>query len=73
MPSTYQRSLVKGIFWEFFSFIITTAIAYLYYGNLYLSIKFSLVLAAIKIVFFFIHERVWKNIKWGKYEIKNRK
>jgi adenylylsulfate kinase len=67
MASTYQRSLIKGVVWEFISFIIATFAIYLFYGDIGTSIKFSLVLTAIKIPLFFIHERIWKKVKWGKY------
>ncbi len=67
MASTYQRSLIKGIVWEGFSFLITLIAVYLVYGNLELSLKFSLGLTFVKVLLFFVHERVWKNIRWGKY------
>jgi adenylylsulfate kinase len=66
MPSTYKRSLVKGIIWEGFSFVITLVAVFLVYNNFMLSLKFSLGLSLIKVILFFIHERVWKNVKWGK-------
>lgn len=66
MPSTYERSFVKGVIWEGFSFIITLIAVYLIYGNFVFSLRFTFVLTAIKMVFFFIHERIWKTIKWGK-------
>lgn len=67
MASTLQRSLLKGVVWETLSLIITFIAVYLVYGNLALSIKFSLALSVVKIVIFFAHERIWKKIKWGKY------
>lgn len=67
MASTYQRSLVKGIIWEIISFIVTAIIVYLFYGSIGTSIRFSFILTVIKIPFFFIHERLWKKVKWGKY------
>lgn len=67
MPSTYKRSLVKGIIWEGFSFIITLIAVFLVYNNFMLSLKFSLGLSLIKIILFFVHERAWKSVKWGKY------
>lgn len=66
MGSTETRSLVKGISWEGFSFIITTLAVYVFYGNFTISVMFSLVLTLIKIILFFAHERAWKQIKWGK-------
>lgn len=67
MPSTYKRSLVKGIVWEGFSFIIILIAVFLIYGNFSFSLKFSIGLSLIKVILFFIHERAWKNVKWGKY------
>jgi len=71
MGSTYERSFLKGIVWEGVSFFIAFLVAYLYFGNLGNSITFAIILTVIKIPFYFIHERVWKIIKWGK--IKDRK
>jgi len=70
MPSTYKRSLVKGIVWETISFVLTLIAVYWIYGNLSLSIKFTLGMTLVKMVLFFIHERAWKKVKWGKYEYK---
>jgi adenylylsulfate kinase len=67
MASTYKRSLIKGIVWEFFSFVITLVAVYLIYGDLAFSVKFSLGLSFVKVILFFVHERIWKDIHWGKY------
>lgn len=69
MASTPIRSFVKGILWEFITFIITALAVYWVYGNLSLSIQFSAALTFVKIGLFFIHERIWKKIRWGKYHI----
>ena len=54
--------------WEGFSFILTLILVYLVYGNFASSLRFALGLTLIKTVLFFVHERAWKNVKWGKYE-----
>ena len=66
MPSTYQRSLIKGVCWEIVSFIVTAFAVFLWYGDLAISIKFSFFLSLAKIFLFFIHERLWKKVVWGK-------
>ncbi|MDO8516839.1 MAG: DUF2061 domain-containing protein [Nanoarchaeota archaeon] len=66
MPSTYQRSIIKGLSWETISFIITTWAVYLIYGNIELSLLFSFGLSLVKLVLFFVHERLWKQTRWGK-------
>jgi adenylylsulfate kinase len=67
MGSTPQRSFFKGMVWELISFVIATLAIYFFYGNFGESIKFSLILTAVKVPLFFIHERMWKKVKWGKY------
>jgi adenylylsulfate kinase len=74
MGSTPERSFVKGIIWEIVSFFLTLIIVFLLYKNILTSLKITLILTAIKIPIFFIHERIWKKIKWGKIpESKYRK
>lgn len=70
MGSTLERSFIKGLVWEFISFIIVILAVYVVYGNLTMSVQFSIVLTLIKIPIFFLHERVWKKIKWGKIRDK---
>ena len=67
MASTYKRSLVKGIVWETISFLITLTAVYIIYGDFNLALKFNIILTFIKMILFFIHERAWKDIHWGKY------
>ena len=71
MASIPLRSFIKGVCWETISFILTFFAVYLVYGNFIDSLKFSLVLTTIKILLFFIHERLWKKMRWGKYHIIN--
>ncbi|MEK6935323.1 MAG: DUF2061 domain-containing protein [Nanoarchaeota archaeon] len=71
MGSTYERSFFKGFSWEIISFVITFIFVYLVYGNFNMSLKVSLLLSLVKISIFFIHERVWKKIMWGKIGNKN--
>jgi len=69
MSSIPFRSFIKGLCWETISFILTFFAVYLIYGDFLSSLKFSLALTVIKILLFFIHERMWKRIRWGKYHI----
>jgi adenylylsulfate kinase len=74
MGSTPERSFVKGIVWEVISFILTLFVVYIIYKDILISLKITIILTIIKIPIFFIHERIWKKIKWGKIpESKYRK
>jgi uncharacterized membrane protein len=66
MPSTYQRSFVKGFIWEGGALIWTSIFIYLFFGNIYNSIKIAAIITLIKIPFYFVYERIWKMIRWGK-------
>lgn len=68
MGSAPERSLLKGVSWEIISFSLTLLIIYLINKNIMVSLGLSAILTAVKIPFYFIHERVWKKIKWGKIE-----
>ncbi len=67
MASTFERSFMKGVVWEGISFVITLVAIYWFYGDIAVSLKFTFWLTIFKMFFFFIHERIWKNIIWGKY------
>jgi adenylylsulfate kinase len=69
MASIPLRSFIKGVCWETISFIITLFAIYAIYGNFLTSLKFTFILTVIKIFLFFVHERLWKKIRWGKYHI----
>ena len=66
MGSTYERSFAKACIWELISFLLILLAIYILYGDLDYSFRLSLILTLIKIPLFFIHERVWKSVKWGK-------
>lgn len=69
MASMLMRSFVKGVSWEAIGFIITLFAIYIIYGNFLSSLVFTLILTVIKVFLFFVHERLWKKIRWGKYHI----
>lgn len=71
MASTPMRSFVKGVAWEMTTFVLTTLAIYIIYGNFAGSVIFSFILTLIKMGLYFVHERIWKKIKWGKYHMVN--
>lgn len=64
--SARRRSLLKGITWETFSFLLTLIITYAYTGNARTSIELTSICLAFKIIFFYEHERIWHQVRWGK-------
>jgi adenylylsulfate kinase len=70
ITSTSKRSFIKAFSWEAISFIITLVAVYLVYGDIKTSIKFTLAITGVKILFLYVHERIWKKIMWGKIYAK---
>jgi uncharacterized membrane protein len=72
ITSTSKRSFIKATSWEIIAFIITLIAVFLVYGDLEMSLRFTLALTIIKILFLYVHERIWKKTTWGKvYAKKN--
>ena len=69
-PAHY-RSLLKGINWRLFGSLDTVFISFLYSGNSLNSLKLGGTEVLTKIGLFYLHERLWSIIKWGRvYEIR---
>lgn len=66
ITSTPKRSFLKAFTWELIAFVITLIAVYLVYGDIKMSVKFTIILSIIKILFLYVHERIWKKIIWGK-------
>lgn len=67
---TKRRSLVKGISWRFFATITTIIIVYLFFRRLDLAVLAGVLETVAKILLYFIHERAWNKIKFGKERIE---
>lgn len=66
-PSRARRSFMKGVTWETFSFFLTLLITFLYTNNMKMSVELTCICFVFKIFFFYCHERIWHQIKWGKH------
>ena len=69
-PSHF-RSLIKGVSWRFFGSLDTVFISLFYSGNILNSFKLGGTEVLTKIGLFYLHERLWSIIKWGRiYEVR---
>lgn len=60
------RSLAKSISWRFWGTLDTTIISYFISGNFRFALTIGSLEVVTKIFFFFVHERIWAQIKWGR-------
>ncbi len=65
-PSHPLRSLAKATSWETISLVLTTAIAYPFTDSVCSSVELAVACLAVKIIFYYHHERIWHQIDWGK-------
>jgi uncharacterized membrane protein len=67
-PSTRKRSFIKGLSWETISNLATFVLAYAMFGNVALCLVFFSISFVLKLLMFYLHERVWHQVQWGKIE-----
>ncbi len=67
---TNTRSIVKGISWRVIATTTTIIIVYIFFGRLDLAIAAGLIETVLKVALYWIHERVWFKIHWGKKKIE---
>ena len=61
-----KRSIAKTLSWRFVGTLLTTILLYIATGQLAIAIGFGLIDTLVKFVAYFIHERVWNKIKFGR-------
>jgi len=65
-----SRSIVKTISWRITGTIDTMVISYFITGNLTMALSIGTVEVFTKMVLYFVHERIWNKIKFGRVEEK---
>ena len=63
---TIVRSLVKTISWRLTGTFCTFLISFIILGDITTSSTIALIQLIFNTVMFYIHERIWNIIKWGK-------
>lgn len=63
---TLKRSLVKTISYRIAIIIFDFTAVYLFTGEVKIALGFMLVSNIYTSVGYFIHERIWDRIRWGK-------
>lgn len=63
---TKKRSVVKTVTWKIIATSITLFTVYFFTGSFLGSVKITIVAAIIGMTSFYIHERVWNRVQWGK-------
>ena len=63
---THYRSIIKALSWRTGGTVVTCLVAWSLTGNLDLAARIGIVDTVIKIGAFYIHERFWNRLDFGK-------
>lgn len=67
---TNKRSIVKGISWRVIATTTTIIIVYVFFDRLDLAIAAGMIETVLKVGLYWLHERMWFKIRWGKKKIE---
>ena len=67
---TKIRSIAKTISWRFWATMTTVALVFLFVGQTTVALSVGGLEVVLKLILYFVHERMWNRIKFGKHEIK---
>jgi uncharacterized membrane protein len=66
MYTTKTRSVAKAITWRVIATLTGVLIVLLLTGELEMGAMFAALDIVLKLMFFYMHERGWDAVKWGK-------
>ena len=66
MSDSHRRSLLKGVTWRIVASTTTMVIVFIATGNLVLVIGVGMADVTLKIMFYYLHERLWGRVRWGR-------
>ena len=67
MNDTNLRSIIKALSWRFTGTIDTFIVSFFVTGELLIAGSIASIEILTKILLFWMHERVWNNVKWGRF------
>jgi len=70
MKETHLRSFFKGITWRIIATVTTMTLVFIFTGDFVLTLGVGFFEVIAKLIFYYLHERVWNRIRWGKYKKK---
>ena len=66
---TKRRSIIKAISWRTWATVTTAVLVFIFTGKFALAITIGLLEVIAKMVLYFVHERFWQRIRYGKKEV----
>jgi uncharacterized membrane protein len=66
MNEHHTRSVIKGVSWRVIATLTTTGLVYAFTGEFALALEVGFLELVLKLLFYYLHERVWGRIPWGR-------
>ena len=66
MADSHARTIAKSLSWRFVAFFVTAAIAWAVTGSSAVAASIGLADTLIKLVTYYLHERMWLRIRFGQ-------
>ncbi|MBC8186507.1 DUF2061 domain-containing protein [candidate division KSB1 bacterium] len=65
-----SRSIIKTLSWRFIATGTTVILVLIMTGRMDIAFTVGGIEVFLKMLFYFLHERGWDKIRWGRHEIK---
>ncbi|MBC8313010.1 MAG: DUF2061 domain-containing protein [Candidatus Cloacimonetes bacterium] len=69
MKEKHKRTVAKTISFRIVASLLTILIVFTFTKNATISIGIGIVEAISKMIFYYIHERIWDKVNWGKLNV----
>jgi len=60
------RSIIKALSWRLFATITTIIIVFVFTGEITVAVEIGAVEVVSKLLIYYIHERIWSKVSWGR-------
>ena len=67
-PNAHLRSFIKAVSWRFFGSLDTFILSMIFTGNAKFAVSIATAEAVTKIALYYLHERAWRRVAWGRLE-----
>ncbi len=67
-PNAHVRSIIKAVTWRLVGSLDTFMLSLLVTGSAKYAVSIATAEALTKIVLYYLHERAWRLVKWGRLE-----
>ena len=68
-----KRSLLKAITWRLGGSVVTAGVVFGFTGDGGMSVGAGVADIVIKFIAYYIHERLWARVDWGRMDIEDKK